>query len=380
MLPVALVVALLVASVLVLLYHGLAIVWAFEMPRLPPAAPEPTGRPAPRIAVVIASRDEDADLPPTLDALAAQDLPGIEVVVVDGRSTDRTRADLAGRAPSVRRLEEPPLPPGWVGKNWACWVGARATDTEWLLFLDADVRLAPPAVRSLLRWAEAEGVSVATITPRVEMVGWWERVVLPFFAQLILVHFRAPRVNRPRSRAAMLNGQCWLVRRTTYQSVGGHEAVRGVIGEDVAIARRFRSAGIPIRIANAPELARTRMYVDRHEMFEGLVKNIHGESFSAAREVGYLAGLLLAFWAPIAVLPIGILFGSLPLVGVGAFLEVALFGKHVAFARAVGSTAAAGLLFPVAVGFYAAVIGTSLRRGLARTTVSWKGRPYPVRP
>ena len=380
MLPLALVVVLLVAAAIVLLYQGLAIVWAFQMPRLDGAAPEPPGASGPRVGVVIAARDEDDDLPRTLDALARQEYPDFEVVVVDGGSSPATRADLAVRAPRVRRIEEPPLPAGWVGKNWACSVGAGATDAEWLLFLDADVRLAPSALRTLVRWAAAEGVPVASITPQVEMVGFWERVVLPFFAQLILVHFRVPRVNRADSNAAMLNGQCWLARRSAYAAVGGHAAVRGIVGEDVAIARRFRAAGIPMRIANAPTLARTRMYTDRHEMFEGLVKNIHGERFSAARELGYVAGLVGAFWLPLALLPIGIAVGSLPLVGVGAFLWVALFGKHAAFARAIGSTVGAGLLYPLAVGFYVAVIARSLRRGLARGTVSWKGRPYPIRP
>jgi len=380
MLSPVLVVALLVAAATVLLYQGLAIVWAYQMPRLDAAAPARPGDPTPRVGVVIAARDEDGDLPRTLDALGAQDYPNFEVVVVDGGSSAATRADLAGRTPKVRRIEEPPLPDGWVGKNWACWTGAAATNADWLLFLDADVRLAPSALRTLVRWASEEGVPVATITPQVEMVGFWERVVLPFFAQLILVHFRAPRVNRRDSHAAMLNGQCWLVRRSAYEAVHGHSAVRGAIGEDVAIARRFRAAGLAMRIATAPTLARTRMYSDRHEMFGGLLKNIHGERFSAARELGYLVGLVGAFWLPLALLPIGIGEGSLPLAAVGAFLWIALFGKHAAFARAVGSTVGAGLLYPLAVGFYVAVIARSIRRGVTHGSVSWKGRPYPLRP
>jgi chlorobactene glucosyltransferase len=364
----------------VLLYQGAALWLARQMPRLDPLPPSTPEEASARVSVVIAARDEDDDLPRTLDALAAQDYRNFDVVVVDGGSSAATREDLVRRAPRVRRLEEPPLPDGWVGKNWGCWVGAAATDAEWLLFLDADVRLAPSALRSLVRWADTEQAPVVTITPRVEMVGFWERVVLPFFAQLILVHFRAPHVNRRASRAAMLNGQCWLARRTAYDAVGGHAAVRGIIGEDVALARRFRGAGIPMRIANAPSLARTRMYTDRHEMFEGLVKNIHGERFSAIREIGYLAGLVGAFWLPLVLLPVGVAFENWPLAGVGAFLWVALFGKHAAFARAVGSTTGAGLLYPLAVGFYVAVIARSIRRGLAHGTVSWKGRPYAVRP
>jgi len=378
MLQPVLVVSLEVAAVVVLLYQGLALWLAREMPRLDPEPVAEGAGPPPSVSVVIAARDEEADLPGALDGVLAQDLPGLEVVVVDGGSRDGTRQVIEARAPRVRRLEEPPLPVGWVGKNWACWTGARATTGEWLLFLDADVRLDPSAVRTTLAWAQREGAAVASLAPRVEMVGPWERIVLPFYVQMVLTYFRAPHVNRARSRTAMANGQYWLVRRRDYDALGGHAAVRGFVLEDVAIARRFRAAGRPIRIAWAPRLATTRMYRDRHEMFEGILKNIHGTEFRASRQAGFAVGLVALFWAPLALLPFGLAVGSLPLAVTGAVTSAALFGKHALLARAVGAPAAYGLLFPVAVGFYLAAVLTSLSRGLRRGSVLWKGRAYAV--
>ncbi len=367
-----------VAAVLALLFQGVALWFAREMPRLDPLPAAGPGLVGPRVSVVVAARDEELDLPATLDGLLAQDHPDLEIVVVEGSSRDRTRDVIDARAPRVRRVEEPPLPPGWVGKNWACWTGARATDGDWILFLDADVRLHPAAVRTTLAWTEREGAALATLAPRVDMVGFWERVVMPFYVQMVLTYFRAPHVNRPRSRTAMANGQYWLVRRADYAALGGHEAVRGFVLEDVAIARRFRAAAKPIRVAWAPELARTRMYRERHEMFEGLLKNIHGTEFSAARQLGFLVGLVVLFWLPLGVLPLGLVLGSLPLVALGLVLVVALFGKHVVFARATGAPAAYGLLYPLAVGFYVALLVTSIGRGLRGGRVTWKGRAYPL--
>jgi chlorobactene glucosyltransferase len=367
-----------VGAAVVLLYQGLALWLARQMPRLDPEPASPGSPPGPKVSVVIAARDEESDLPATLDGLLSQDYTNLEVAVVEGGSGDRTREVIDARAPRVRRLDEPPLPAGWVGKNWACWTGATATDGEWLLFLDADVRLAPSAVRTMLAWAAHEGAALASIAPRVEMVGFWERVVLPFYVQMVLTYFRAPRVNRDDSRTAMANGQCWLVRRRDYDELGGHAAVRGSILEDVAIARRFRAAGRPLRLAWAPDVATTRMYRDRHEMFEGILKNVHGTEFSAWRQAGFVAGLLAFFWAPLALGPIGIALGNLPLSVTGAILAVALFGKHVAFARAVGAPATYGLLFPVAVGFYLVAVVTSLVRGLRGGRVTWKGRAYAL--
>ena len=372
------VVAGLTASVAVLFYHGVALWLAREMPRLDPAPVGSSAPPSPRVSVVIAARDEEMDLPATLDHLVRQEGVELEIVVVEGGSHDRTREVIDARSPRVRRLEEPPLPAGWVGKNWACWTGAEATEGDWLLFLDADVRLAPTAVRTTLDWAEREDATLATIAPRVEMVGWWERLILPFYIQMVLTYFRAPHVNRPSSKTAMANGQYWLIRRHDYAAIGGHAAVRGSVLEDVAIARRVRREGRRIRLAWAPELATTRMYRNRGELFEGLVKNIHGVEFSAGRQLGFLGGLIGLFWVPLAVLPLGLATGSLPLTAVGAVLYVALFGKHAAFARAVGAPARYGLLFPVAVGFYVVLVVTSLVRGLRGGSVTWKGRAYAL--
>ncbi len=366
------------AAVVVLLYQGLALWLAREMPRLDPAAPGAGASAAGRVSVVLAARDEEAELPAALDSLLAQDLALREIVVVEGGSRDRTRSVVQARAPRVRLVDEPPLPAGWVGKSWACWTGAQATTGDWLLFVDADVRLDPAAVRTTVAWAEREGAALATIAPRVEMLGFWERVVLPLYVQFVLTTFRAPHVNRAGSKTAMANGQYWLVRRADYVELGGHAAVRGRVLEDVAIARRFRQAGKVLRVAWAPGLATTRMYRDRHEMFEGILKNVHGTRFSAARQAAYLAGLVGLFWLPLALLPVGWLVGSLALVVTGAVLEVALFGKHVAFSRAVGAPAAYGLAFPLAVGFYLVVVATSLVRGLRGGSVTWKGRAYPL--
>jgi chlorobactene glucosyltransferase len=371
-------VGVLAGAVVVLLFQGAALWLAHEMPRLDPAPDGPVRGPGPTVSVVIAARDEEDDLPGTLDDLLGQDAGPLEIVVVEGGSTDRTADVIAARAPRVRRVAEPPLPAGWVGKNWACWTGALATTGAWLLFVDADVRLGPAAVRTTLAWAEREGAALATIAPRVRMAGFWERVVLPFYVQAVLTYFRAPHVNRDRSRAAMANGQYWLVRRADYDAVGGHRAVRDQLLEDVAIARRFRATGRRIRLAWAPALASTRMYRDRHEMFEGIVKNAHGTDFSATRQAAFVAALVGLYWLPLAVLPVGLAVGSLPLALVGAVLAFALFGKHVVFARAVGAPAAYGLLYPVAVGFYVVVAVTSLARGLRGGSVTWKGRSYPL--
>ncbi len=378
MLPVWAELLLLLAAGTVLVYHGTVIVLAAQMPSLDPAESSEPASVRRHVSVVIAARNEETDLPSTLDALLAQDYPNFEIVVVDGDSTDRTREVARERGPRVRVLEEPPLPDGWVGKNWGCTVGAEATEGDYLFFLDADVRLEPSALRTTVDWAEREGADLATIAPRVEMRGFWECLILPFFSEMVLVYFRAPRVNLPGSSAAMANGQFLLVRRSAYDAVGGHRAVRGVVLEDVALARRFRADGLRLRMAIGPRLAVTRMYRDRGEMFEGLLKNVHDTEFVAARQLGLLIGLVACYLLPLGLLPFGLWVGAPILVGMGAFLDVALFGKQLMLARGVGAPAVYGLLYPLAVAYYLRLLGASLVRGVGGQPIHWKGREYSL--
>ena len=377
MLPLWVELLLLLLAVAVLLYQGMAILFAYQMPKL---TPDPGPVPSRGPGVVIAARNEALDLPGTLDALLSQTVQLPEVVVVDGGSTDGTPDVVRGYGRGVRLLEEPPLPDRWVGKSWACWNGAESTQGEWILFLDADVRLDPRAVATLLRWARSEEADLASIGTRIDMEGAWERIVLPLYVQLVLTHFRSPHVNRPSSSAAVANGQVLLVRRATYEVLGGHAAIHEDLIEDVALAERFRAAGRRLRFAYGPDLARTRMYRSQEEMFEGLLKTVHGNRYSTGRQLGRLVGMVGLFLLPLGLLPLGLLTGDLALSAMGAFLYVALFGKHVAFARATGARARDGLLYPVAVAYYVRLLGASMRRGLGVGSVSWKGREYRLRP
>ena len=380
MIPIWAAVALVLGSVVVLVYQGWAIVLAYQMRKLGPTdarAPAVTSRPT--LSVVIAARNEEDALPATLATLLAQDYPELEIVVVEDGSVDRTRAVAESFAPRVRVVEPPPLPPGWTGKNWACWTGAGATTGEWLLFLDADVRTHPSAVRTAIDWARAERADLASLATRIDTLGFWERTVLPFFVQLTLLAFRASHVNRDDSKTAMANGQFWLTPRSTYYEIGGHSAVRGIVQEDVAIARRYRAAGKRLRVAYAPELAITRMYRDRHEMFEGLLKNLSGPEHPPRRLTADILGVIGFYLLPLGLLPFAVWAGEPVLIGLGAFLYVALFGKHLAFSRSLGTPGRYGLLYPVAAGFFVTLFATAIHRHLRGQPMQWKGRAYPSR-
>ncbi|HLY77182.1 MAG TPA: glycosyltransferase family 2 protein [Thermoplasmata archaeon] len=378
MLSVTWTVLLVVYALLVLLVQGAPLYLAAQMPHpRGPRAPAPRP-PAPLVSVIVAARNEEDDLGACLDGLLSQTYPSLEFLVVDGGSTDRTRDVARARSPRVSLLEEPPLPDGWVGKNWACWTGAQSARGEYLLFTDADVRPSSEAVWTAVEWAERERADLVTFASRIEMVSAWEKIVLPFYIQMVLTYFRTPRVNRPDSKTAMANGQFLLVRRGAYEETGGHRAIHDRILEDVALAQRFRAAGKVLRVGWTPELLTTRMYRTSREMYEGLLKTVSGVRFSAARQGAFALALVAFYWLPLALLPVGLWSGTVLVTAFGAFLWVALFGKHVAFNRAARGSGAYGLLFPVAVGYYLVLVLVALGRGLRGRPVEWKGRSYQL--
>lgn len=377
---------------LLFLGQGAIVILALRMPDLVPSevpgATAPGGArpatPAPvRVSVIVPARNEREDLTGCLDALRAQDWTKeggwMETLVVDGGSTDGT-AEVARAHPLAPKvLEEPPLPPGWVGKNWACHRGMQQAQGDLLLFLDADVRLAPAAVRAAVLRQSETGADLLTLASRIVMEGFWERVVMPLYVQFVLLYFVAPRVNHDDSSRAMANGQFMLFTRKGYALCGGHEAVRGAVLEDVSLAQRVKRSGGKVRLFWAPELLSTRMYANREEMDEGILKNLHGTRFSAGRQIGLALAIFVYFLSPFLVLALalaGLLAWPWLLV---ALLVIGLTAlKQMGFQGAVRAPRRYGLLYPLGCAYYLGLFGRSLAIGLRGGQVHWKGRAYDM--
>ncbi|MFN3334401.1 MAG: glycosyltransferase family 2 protein, partial [Caldilinea sp.] len=120
------------------------------------------------VSVLIPARNEAAIIGATLRDLLAQDVPNLEVLVLDDRSEDGTAeivCETARRFPQVRLLCGKELPPGWTGKNWACAQLAEAAQGDILLFTDADVRWRPGALHSVLAAMDKLDADLLTVWP-----------------------------------------------------------------------------------------------------------------------------------------------------------------------------------------------------------------------
>jgi glycosyl transferase family 2 len=276
--------------------------------RVPPAAPPPVAEP---VSVLLPLRNEAARVEPCLRALLAQvDVRDMEVIVLDDASTDDTQdvvRRVAGADPRVRLLSGKPLADGWWGKPWACQQLADEASGRVLVFLDADVELAPHAVAAavtLLRWT---GLHLVSPYPRQVALSPAERLLQPLLQWSILSTLplrTAERSSRPSLSAA--NGQFLVVDAAAYRTAGGHGAVRGEMLEDIALLRAVKRSGGRGVVVDGTTLATCRMYDGWPALREGYAKSLWSAFGSDAGRVAVTAGLLLAYVLP----PVAALGGS----------------------------------------------------------------------
>jgi chlorobactene glucosyltransferase len=343
----------------------------------------------PRVALIIPVRDEEHNIEACLKSLFAQDYPpeDFEVWVVDDHSSDRTvsiATELARQQPRLKVLLSPPLPPQWTGKCHACSIGAGAVSpgTEWLCFLDADVQATPALLASAIAAAQADRLDLLSLSPQHQLTSFAERLVIPCGFYVLGVCQDIRKFQSHDGDQVITTGQFMLIRNSTYQSVGGHGAVHGVVSEDVALARLIKRAGGRIALRNGRQLFAARMYTGWRTLWPGLVKNLVDMFGGPASTITTaLAAIVLAWSACVIPLAVGLsceqgaTASCLALVpaSVGS---AAIFGLHIAGAFYFGVPLWYGLLFPLGYAIYAMMSVDSVRRKLSGR-MSWKGRTYP---
>ncbi len=337
----------------------------------------------PSLAVVVPARNEAATLGTLLGSLHRVEGPRCEVVVVDDGSTDPTAA--VARAGGARVVAVDGPPSGWTGKAWACHVGAGATDSELLLFLDADTELAPDAITGLLELHERHG-GLVSVQPFHDVRRPYEQLSSYFNAVSML----ASGAFGPRPpRRSMAFGPCLLTSRSDYERAGGHAAVRAEVLDDVRLAGAYDEAGLPVRCFAGGRSLRMRMYPGGvRQLAEGWTKNFASGASSATPGPAAVAGLWLGAHHAVAVglllalvglaagHPVPLASGS-PVLWAVAWVGVAWQLRRVL--RRIGSFRWwTWALFPVPLLAFDLLFARSVVSTLRRT-VRWRGRDVDLR-
>ncbi len=274
----------------------------------------------PKVSVIVPAYNEAENIRDCAIAIlesTALSVDNLEVLIVDDRSTDDTKA--IGQT-LQQQLNDPrlkilagqarPANQYWAGKNWACAQAVPEATGDFILFIDADVRLKPGAIETAIATAEAEKIDLFTCMPALVCECLAEWLVQPLMFNHLAVCYDFTAVNdASKIDTAFAGGPFMLFRRSAYEKIGGHEAVAGEIVEDVELARRIKRAGLKLGLYSGSNLASVRMYRSWSALWEGWTKNLY---LGAKRSWGmmiYMAAIML-FLYPMPWLALGILLAN----------------------------------------------------------------------
>ncbi len=332
----------------------------------------------PSVSIIVPARNEARGIAAAVGSMLAQDYPDLEVIVIDDRSTDGTRAavaalpDPAGR---LRVLEVAELPSGWLGKNHANALGAAAARGDWLLFTDADVRFEPLTLRRALGGAMAHDWDHLTAAPHARLPGAVLSQFALYFGLLFSLYARPWAAQDPRSRTHVGIGAFNLVRRGVYETIGGHAALRLRPDDDLKLGMLIKRAGFRQMFANGRGAIEVEWYSSWAELREGLMKNLFaGSGYSVPMTV---AGSLVHL-AALAGPPLGALFADGAARAFGILACLLLLWQGWASAPSLGTRRWGGVLLPLFGVFGTYLMWRSMYLALSRGAIEWRGRLYPL--
>jgi chlorobactene glucosyltransferase len=341
----------------------------------------------PLISVIIPARNERRNIERCISAIFEQTYPNYEIIVVDDRSSDDTHkilSELKNQDLRLHSIHGVELPAGWAGKPHALVQGAAAARGEWLCFMDADTFAKPSLLWSTYSMAMKQNADMFSILTDQELGSFWERTILPLVFLGLSFGFPAQRVNDPSSPDAIANGQFILIKRSTYDNVGGHGSVKDRVDEDKAIAILVKRAGHRLIIADGRKVASTRMYTSLPEIWEGWTKNIYlGLQdrlwlllFGAF--LGLVVSILLPIWLVGSLLWLTLSAGvtAAIMAGEASILWLYLIYKRFQACQVFFIPSGYAFTFPLGALIFTAMMAASAFNVISGRGVLWKGRRY----
>lgn len=347
-----------------------------------PDLPVDATKKLPSISVLIPARDEAHGIEAAVASVLASEGVTFEVVVMDDSSTDGTGelvAAMAARDPRVRLETAPRLPPGWNGKQHACWSLAHVARNDLFCFVDADVRLEPQALARMAAFLQATDSSLVSGFPRQETGTWMEWLLLPLIHFVLLGFLPIDRMrlsNDPAFAAGC--GQFLMVERGAYFATGGHAEIKATMHDGLLLPRLFRQHGMRADLADITDFARCRMYRNAGQVWQGLAKNATEGIAAPVRILPITLVLAIGQIVPYLLL-FALIAGRTVKPEVVVFVLVAVASAwlpRVLAAHRFKQDWRGALLHPFGIAVLLAIQWYSLTRKLMGGAVSWKDRAY----
>ena len=236
------------------------------------------------LTVVIPAYNEELNITKCLNALRSSRKPcnDFRIFVVDDLSTDKTFSEAENFKDKIfNNVEEleiisagpRPKDKNWVGKNWACSIGAEKTNSEWILFIDADVIIGENCIYNSLSKARKDNIDLLSLAPKVNCNSLAEWMVQPIMTSLLMIGFPITDTNNNKNNTSFAAGPFMLFKRDSYELIGGHEGTCEEVVEDIALAKKIKKSNLKLNFLIAIKDISLNMYPDLSSLIEGWSKN-----------------------------------------------------------------------------------------------------------
>ena len=316
------------------------------------------------VSVLIPMRNEQNNAKEcVLSLLSQKGLDNFEIIALDDESSDGT-FEVLQTFNTVKVIAGKPIPNNWIGKLWACHQLVEQSSGEYLVFIDADVRLSENAISSAI--ASMRGWDFISPYPKQLVSGFVQRVFQPLlqWSWLASVPLKLSQKLSIKSMA-VANGQFFIVKRSAYLTSGGHQSIKSEILDDLKLARKLLEHGFKGGVAEASQVAQCKMYDSTRELFLGYQKSLY-------KAFGSFFGTVLATIILFAT-------GIIPIIAALAGSKLALLTFILVYiGRCISSVRTGGipntaLLHPIAITLLLFLIAYSWY-GKLKKTLSWRGR------
>ena len=343
----------------------------------------------PKVSIILPARNEEKFIDKCLVSLLNQDYDNYEIIAINDSSEDST-GDLikkyAKKYSKIIPVDANPKPVGWVGKNWACMEGYKKATGELLLFTDSDTRHTNSVISLAVSHLLSLELDALTVIPRMLCLDLITKITLPMISTFLHTRFSALRVNDKSKNTGYFFGSFFIIKKTTYDSVGTHEGVRQELIEDGALGKKVKESGFKMRMVRGEHLIDAVWARDINTLWNALKRlmvpfYLQNAKLAVASSIGVLFLLFMPF--PIFAYSV-ILFNdttsSLVLVVIAGIASALVYTAAILDAtKGLDLGIKYALLAPiggfiVVGGFFAGLI-----QAKSKDAVSWRGRTYSMK-
>jgi len=340
----------------------------------------------PMVSVILPARNEEKFIEKCLNSLLNQDYDNYEIITINDSSTDSTGniiKEYSKKFPKIISVDAKPKPDGWIGKNWACIEGYKKASGDLLLFTDADTAHTGSVISLAVSHLLSLELDALTVIPRMLCLDKITKITLPMISTFLHTRFSALRVNDASKGTGYFFGSFFIIKKSTYDSVGTHEDVKGELIEDGALGKKVKESGFKMRMVDGKHLIDAVWARDSFTLWNALKRLMIPLYLQNAKTaVGSSFAVLFLLFMPFPLLVYSAIFlntgiSSSVLFVIAAIASVLVYtGGILDAAKGVGSGMKYSLFVPV--GCFIVVCGffAGLLQATSKDAVSWRGRTY----